>query len=157
MTAFQAVYAGSIPVSRSRSGSDNEQDRINNIMKIYIAHSNKFDFRNELYIPLRNSLLDSQHEIFLPHETDTFINTKEIIKKVDLVIAEVSYPATGEGIELGRADSFHIPIVCIYKEGTRPSGSLQTVTDTIVSYAGEAAMLQKIEELITQTTVTGRR
>src|SRR3990167_1351123 len=103
-------------------------------MKIYIAHSKDFDYKNELYAPLRDSRLNSQHEIFLPHETDQFINTKEIVEKSDMVIAEVSYPATGEGIELGWADSFRIPIVCLYKEGTKPSQSLKAVSETVVAY-----------------------
>src|SRR5258708_4223441 len=105
-------------------------------MKIYIAHSTNYDFKNELYVPLRNSALNSQHDIVLPHENDTFIKTKDIIRESDLVIAETksdsliisfvlikdiiresdlviaetSYPSTGEGIELGWADSFKVPV-----------------------------------------------
>jgi len=120
-------------------------------MKIYIAHSSNFDYKNELYTPLRCSRLNSQHEIFLPHETDQFINTKEIIEKSDVVIAEVSYPAMGEGIELGWADSFHIPIVCLYKEGTEPSRSLKAVSKTVVSYRDKGDMLSKIENFLSRS------
>ncbi len=119
-------------------------------MKIYIAHSNNFDYKNKLYLPLRNSPLNSRHEIFLPHETDKFINTKEMIKKSDIVIAEVSYPATGEGIELGWADSFRIPIACLYIEGTKPSESLKAITKTFISYSNQADMLSKIENFLSQ-------
>jgi hypothetical protein len=119
-------------------------------MKIYIAHSRDLDYKNELYIPLKKSPINSQHTIILPHETDEFINSKEIISKSNLVIAEVSFPATGEGIELGWANSFRIPIICLYKEGTKPSGSLRAVTKTIVSYADSSDLLNKIENFLAQ-------
>lgn len=117
-------------------------------MKIYIAHSKDFDYKNELYVPLRDSRFNTEHEIILPHETDQFINTKKLIKNSDLLIAEVSYSATGEGIELGWADGFHIPIVCLYKEGAKPSRSLQVVSKTIVSYKDKEDMLSKIESFL---------
>jgi len=71
------------------------------MLEIYITHSRDFDYKTELYTPLRNSSLNSQHRFILPHETNEFINSKEIIQRSNLVIAEVSYPATGVGIELG--------------------------------------------------------
>jgi hypothetical protein len=117
-------------------------------MKVYVAHSNNFDYKTRLYLPLRNSSLNSKHEFFLPHETDKFVNTKEIIKNSDVVIAEVSYPATSEGIELGWADSFGIPILCLYKEGTTPPASLKAVTNALVSYSDQADMLNKIESFL---------
>lgn len=119
-------------------------------MKIYIAHSKDFDYKNELYAPLRSSRLNAEHEIFLPHETDQFINTKDIIEKSDIVIAEVSFPATSEGIELGWADGFHVPILCLYKEGTNPSRSLGAVTKSVVSYVDKVDLLRKIEGLLSQ-------
>ncbi|OGM27279.1 hypothetical protein A2627_03415 [Candidatus Woesebacteria bacterium RIFCSPHIGHO2_01_FULL_39_28] len=120
------------------------------MLEIYVAHSRDFDYKTELYAPLRNSTLNSQYRFILPHETDEFVNSKEIIRKSNLVIAEVSYPATGEGIELGWADSFLIPILCLYKEGAKPSGSLKAVTNTIVSYSDIVDMINKIESFLSQ-------
>ena|SRR5258708_440734 len=114
-------------------------------MKIYLAHSTNYDFKTELYLPLRNSPLNSQHDIFLPHESDTFIKTKDIIKKSDLVIAETSYPSTGEGIELGWADSFNVKIVCILKEGSNTSSSLKAISEDLIVYKNS-------EDLINQLT-----
>ncbi len=72
-------------------------------MKIYIAHSRNFDFQNELYKPIRQSPLNNEHSFVLPHEnSDEPFNSKEYLEdKADLLIAEVSDPATGLGIELG--------------------------------------------------------
>ncbi|HKC14671.1 MAG TPA: hypothetical protein VKC89_01760 [Patescibacteria group bacterium] len=113
-------------------------------MKIYIAHSTNYDFKNELYVPLRNSALNSQHDIVLPHENDTFIKTKDIIRESDLVIAETSYPSTGEGIELGWADSFKVPVVCISKEGTKISNSLKTVSDAFIVYRNSEDLIDQL-------------
>ena len=87
-------------------------------MKIYIGHAKKLDFKKELYQPIRESQLNALHEIILPHEiheeASDFV-TRDIIKTCDVVIAEVSFPATGLGIELGWADSASVSIICIYK------------------------------------------
>ena len=108
------------------------------------------DYKTELYSPLRNSLLNSKYKFILPHETDEFINSKETIKHSDLVIAEVSFPATGQGIELGWADSFNIPIICLYKEEVKPSESLKVVTKTIIPYSDTTDLIKKIEVLLSQ-------
>lgn len=117
-------------------------------MKIYVAHSSSFDFKTELYTPLKNTSLFTEHTFFLPHDTDEFINTKEIIESSDLVLAEVSYPSTGEGIELGWADSAGVKIVCIYKEGTTPSSSLKAVSTSLIAYRDSEDLLIKIKEAI---------
>ena len=83
-------------------------------MKIFIAHASSYDYKNELYLLIRKSYLNNEHEIILPIENGREVITKEMIKSCDLVIAEVSYPSTGMGIELGWADIFKIPIYCIY-------------------------------------------
>lgn len=113
-------------------------------MKIYIAHSSGFDYKNELYAPLRESELNENHEIFLPHETDEFINTHEIIQNANLVVAEVSYPSTGEGIELGWAQDANVKIICIYKRGHKVSSSLREVSDTFVEYEDSKDMIRKL-------------
>lgn len=119
-------------------------------MEIYVAHSNSFDFKNELYTPLRKSDLNTKYHIFLPHETDEFINTKEIIKKSDLVVAEVSYPATGLGIELGWANNANKMVVCIYKSGSNVSGSLKVVSNTFIEYSDASDMISKLSDAISQ-------
>lgn len=117
-----------------------------NHMKVHVVHSNSYDFKNELYVPLRNSELNKQHQIFLPHETDGFIKTKNLIKEADVVIAEVSFPATGLGIELGWADAFDRPIICVSKQGTKVSDSLKAVSEVFVEYATSEELVAKLTE-----------
>lgn len=106
-------------------------------MNIYVGHSNGFDFKNELYIPLRQDRLNLEHTFFLPHEkSSALFSSQKFFKtgRVDLFIAEVSYPSTGLGIELGWASIYSIPIVCIYKQNHKYSNSISAVTDKIIEY-----------------------
>ncbi len=117
-------------------------------MKIFVPHSSNFDFRNELYTPLRNSNLNSEHDFILPQENKREVITKELIKTCDLVLAEVSYPSTGQGIELGWASLLDIPIVCIYKEGLKYSPGLRYITGRFVSYKNPKDMIEKIGKFL---------
>jgi len=116
-------------------------------MKIYISHSKKFDYKNELYKPLRESKLNQNHEIILPHEiydnAKDFIS-KDIIKTCDLLIAEVSDKATWLWIELGWADAFWIPIICVYKKDTKIAWSLYVICNNFVEYSNKVNMIEKI-------------
>ncbi len=118
--------------------------------KIYIAHSSDFDFKSELYKPLRNSELNSLYEITLPHENDQepFESRKLLKSNCDLLIAEVSYPSTGLGIELGWANIYNVPVICIYKTGTKFSSALKTVSDTLIEYSNEKEMISKLKATI---------
>lgn len=114
-------------------------------MKIYVVHSSGFDFKNELYKPLREAELNIHYEIFLPHEeNDKPLSSKEFIASCDLLIAEVTYPSTGQGIELGWADFAGVPIICIYKSGMKYSGALKTVSDEFIEYECEKDMVEKL-------------
>lgn len=117
-------------------------------MKIYVTHSSDFDFKKELYEPLRSSVLNTEHEIILPHETDEFINSKEVINEVDLVLAEVSYPSTGQGIELGWAENAGTKVVCMFRKDHKYSGSLKVVSDIFIGYEDEKDLIEKIKSII---------
>ncbi len=117
-------------------------------MQIYIIHSKYFDYKNELYIPIRSSSLNQTHTIIFPHETDKFIVSKDIIKNSDTIIAEVSYQSIGEGIELGWANFFQKPIICIYKSGSKISNSLKTISNIFIEYKDKEEMLTKIATII---------
>lgn len=119
-------------------------------MKIYICHSRELDYIKDLYLPLRESDLNMQHEIFLPHEDALkTVKSKDIIKSSDIVLAEASLPATGMGIELGWADAFEVPIVCFYKTGSKISGSLQFIAKDIIEYTDTDDLVKKISDVLT--------
>lgn len=118
-------------------------------MNIYVAHSNKFDFKTKLYDPIKNSKVLSNHNFFFPHdEVNKLVKTKEIIENYDLVIAEVSLPATGLGIELGWADYSKTPILCIYENGAKFSSSLKFITNNFIEYDNSKDLLEKINDFL---------
>lgn len=119
-------------------------------MKIYVGHSSDSSFREELYSPLRESELTERHDLVFPHEdSDELFDSKEFLEtEADLFLAEVSEASTGLGIELGWAEQFKVPILCIYKKGSNPSGSLNAVTDNIKEYRGSEALIGVVKEAI---------
>jgi hypothetical protein len=123
-------------------------------MKIYFGHSKGFDYKNELYDPVRNSGLNKEHEIIFPHEqSDLPTNSKEFLKTCDLMIAEVSFPATGLGIELGWGDAFGIPILCIFKKGSHVSNSAKLLTENLIEYSDSGDLIEKLEKYIKRAVV----
>jgi len=119
-------------------------------MKIYVSHSKEIDFANDLYKPLRESGLDKLHTFVLPHEGQKSLNVKKTLKDYDLVIAEVSIPATGQGIELGWADMLGVPILCVSREGNEKSKSLKYVTDKFLTYKDSNDLVAKISEFLSK-------
>lgn len=119
-------------------------------MKIYVAHSRSFDFQKELYEPIRNSALAKEHTFVLPHsDSEEPFNSKQFFQDgCDLVLAEVSYPATGLGIELGWADFLQIPIACMYKKNAKISGSLKAVSDIFFEYSDSQDLIAQVEKII---------
>lgn len=118
-------------------------------MKIYIAHSRSYNYEEELYQPIRQSELLRNFEIILPHEiSQESNNSRDFYSNLDLIIAEVSYPTTGLGIELGWAFDSNVPIVCISRSGVKVSGSLHTVTDQFYEYENEADLISIITKII---------
>lgn len=118
-------------------------------MKIYISHLRKGDYESTLYKPLLASELTNSHMFILPHQnSDKPFNTKELFsqKGCDLVVAEISAPATGQGIELGWANMYNIPIYSYYRNGADVSGSALAIS-------AKQSQYDTIEELITQLTV----
>ena len=120
-------------------------------MVIYVSHSKDLDFQKALYQPLKESDLSGQHKfIFLHESSDLPFNSKDLMSSggCDLVLAEVSYPATGQGVELGWANAFKIPIVCLYKKGSKTSRSLGAVCKQLIEYSGTQDMIHKIRSVV---------
>jgi hypothetical protein len=105
-------------------------------LKIYFGHSSGIEFRKEFYRPLEESDLSGEHELVFPHENsgEPFDSKKFLREEADLFIAEVSEASTGLGIELGWADLFEVPVLCVHREDAEVSSSLQAVDVDLRSY-----------------------
>jgi hypothetical protein len=119
-------------------------------MKIYIAHSREFDFKKELYEPIKKSPLYKKYEIILPHEkSDKPFSTKDLFQeKGNMLVADISKPSTGLGIELGWANAFGNRIICVYKKGAIFSDSIKTVTKEFIEYENPADLISKLETML---------
>ena len=114
-------------------------------MKIYLAHSTHFDFKEKLYTPLRGSTLNTEHELLFPHEIDAPPEiTRDMIRECDALVADVSAPSLGVGIEMGWADAFHKPVIAISEKGSRVSFSINNVVTERFEYDGSDDMLAKL-------------
>lgn len=116
-------------------------------MKIYLAHASSYDYKQELYLPLKNSTLFTEYVFILPHDGEA-VHSKQALSECDLVIAEVSYPSTGLGIELGWANDLGKPIVCIHRSDSTPSSSLKFITQIFRSYATPEEIPAVIQTLL---------
>ncbi len=118
-------------------------------MKIYVVHSREYNYKKELYIPIRSSEKLREYEIILPHEESSVTsNTRDFYKDIDLIISECSYPSIGLGIELGWAFDDNIPVYCIHKRDIKISGSINAITQNIYDYSNVDEMLSIIENIL---------
>lgn len=114
-------------------------------MKIYIAHSRDIDYLNELYKPLKELKID----FIFPHENGkNNCNSRNFYKELDLVIAEVSNPATGLGIELGFLYDDNVPIHCLYKKGNQISSTLKSVTSNFYEYENSEELKEIVRKIM---------
>ena len=115
-------------------------------MNIYISHSGNYDYEKELYRPIKRSDLSKTHFFFLPHEPENIDkDAKAVLKNMNILVAEASFPSTGQGIELAQASAANVPIICFFKTGSKPSSSLRFVTDKLIEYSGTHDLLAKLE------------
>jgi hypothetical protein len=114
-------------------------------MKIYVCHSSSFDFSKELYEPLKTI---QGHEFVFPHDRGNDAHSEDVIASCDLVIAEVSFPSTGMGIELGWADAAGVPIACVHRADTMLSSALRHIAKSIVAYGDAEDLVGKLGEML---------
>ena len=114
--------------------------------KIYVIHSTAFDFENDLYKILKKN---NEFEFIFPHAKENELkDSRELIAGSDVVLAEVSYPSTGSGIEIGRAECAGVPIVAIFKKSSKVSSALKFVTSSFIEYEDLEKDFEKIRKIL---------
>lgn len=104
-------------------------------MNVYVGHSRHYDYKNELYVPIQEGEFYQMHNVVLPHlKSDGPYDSKGFLETCDAMVAEVSYPSLGLGIEIGWASAKKVPVLAFHKEGSFPSASLKMVPSRIFSY-----------------------
>jgi hypothetical protein len=116
-------------------------------MKIYVGHASSFNYIDNLYQPLKDSDLWENYEFILPHESSQdSVRSKEIIESCEAFIAEVTYPSTGLGIELGWASTADCPIYCFAQNGSHPSSSINIICPKITWYEDQDSLVNNLRE-----------
>ncbi len=117
--------------------------------RIYVAHSKKMNYKEELYKVIRESEELKDYNILLPHEfTNASSNPREFYKELDLFIADVTQAGTGLGIELGWVYDDNVPIYYIYKRGSKLSNSIRCVSDKFYEYNDSESLVKILLEII---------
>jgi len=113
--------------------------------RIYIAHSRdeRLRYKEELYTPLKSFY--ENHEVVVPHGEGPYIDSEVFLPTCSLMIAEVSYPSTGLGMELIWARSANVPVLCIHKSECQVSSSVTNKFSDFISYKNLSEMVQKID------------
>ena len=115
---------------------------------VYISHSSNMDYEKELYQPLLSSKLAERYNFIFPHnEKYKDIDTKNILIKSSCLIAGVSFPGTGIGLELGRAECHNIPVICFIKKGKKCSSSVKR-NFKVIEYYDEKDLVHKLEMVL---------
>lgn len=123
-------------------------------MKIYISHASNYDFQKDLYGPLKLSTIPNEHELFFPHDAENIdTHSKDLIASSDLMLAEVSSPSTGQGIEMGWSNASNTPIVCLFKKGSHISSSLRFVAEDFIEYTDSDDMVEKLKRWLNDPNV----
>lgn len=73
---------------------------------------------NNIYSPL-----DTMK--FKGNDTERYNRAMELLKETNIIIAEMSIPSTGQGMELQEAVRQDIPIIVIAKSGSKVSGLIK--------------------------------
>jgi hypothetical protein len=125
---------------------------------VYVSHSRKindseeFDFKNELYAPLRNSRLNDKVKFVFPHEdSDKPYNSKDLFlteKDNLIVLSELSYDSKGREMELGMAHIMGIPVIAIYKPGSKISGSQRLPVVSEIEYNSVEEIIGQLEKAL---------
>lgn len=118
-------------------------------LDIYVTHSNKIDYKRRLYTPLLESKIGKENNLILPHSKEyENVDTKNILINCDLLVAEITVPGTGIGIEIGRAESNNVSIVCLLKKGEKQNNSVRRMGIRVLEYLDEKDMIFKLNKYI---------
>lgn len=119
-------------------------------MQIFLSHSSKYDYVNELYNPIKESSLDKIHKFIYFCEDPNYKekSSKEIIQESDLIIADISIQSIGVGMEIGWASAQNKPIIMIHRTGVEVRGYMRLHAKDIFEYSSTTELIQKLERAI---------
>ena len=121
-------------------------------MTIYLAHSASYDFVRELYEPIQQSELSKKYTFLFPHGGKP-LNSKDRLAACDLVLAEVSLPSIGLGIELGWANDLKKKIICLHRTDVQPAKSLTFVSRIFIHYQSTQELIEGLQRVLAKVAL----
>lgn len=87
---------------------------------------------------------------FTGSSEEMYVRVMKILQSTDLVIAEMSSPSTGQGMELQEAVRLNIPIIIIAKNGSKISSTVlgSGKIKKVIFYNEKEEIKGKIEDLL---------
>jgi len=92
-----------------------------------------------------------EFDMILPHEdSEELFDIRSAIEtsQIDFVIADITYPSTGQGVELTWINAAGIPIECLYLEGSQVSHTLKLLTNKFFDYETEEDMIDMMKVIL---------
>ena len=88
--------------------------------------------------------------VFKGTNEERYLRAMELLQGTKLLIAEMSYASTGQGMELQEAIRLNIPIIVIAKENTKISGLLlgTNKVKTVIYYNNIDELKQKLSNYL---------
>lgn len=124
-------------------------------INVYFGHSKELDYQTYYEELLKTEEL-SDCNLILPHLKDkNSLNGVELYTKdnMDIFIAETSLKATGLGIELGLSYTNGIPIICLYKKGTKTSNSLKSISNRFYEYENLEDFIRIVVDIVIEIKI----
>jgi hypothetical protein len=116
---------------------------------IYVSHASDFNFDAELYKPILNSQVYQSSQLILPHlDSEKQFPVKPNIDSIKGVFAEVSFPSTGQGIELAWLSEANTPIICVHQANKKYSSALTLITNNFQIYNSDSELIAILTKFI---------
>lgn len=118
------------------------------VKNIFVTHSESFDYKKELYLPIKESKLSKDCNILYTTQFENFEVAREVIRKVDFVFCEVTFPTIEIGIEMEWARNLKIPIICAAFKGGGISQDIHLMSYKVIEYGSSEELLMKLKNAI---------
>ena len=120
-------------------------------LKVYILHSRKTNYNEDLYLPLLRSRVLANHTLVLSTSEklkDTYYKT--LIDDCDLVVAELSHPDMGFNMELKEAIVAKKPILPLANKEIGYEDKYNKLLKNIVGYNDANELVYFVETFVNQ-------
>jgi 2'-deoxynucleoside 5'-phosphate N-hydrolase len=116
-------------------------------MKAYIPHIHT---TKAVGVTLENSILNVELDDNI--RVKSYDHSVDAVKKSELIVAEVSYPSLGTGVEIGIALRLNKKIICLAKKGSNVSsmvrGAAKKGLIKMIDYDNDEEALNKLRNML---------